>query len=243
MTGTRIDVQGVPTYYDVLGSGRKPLVLLHGGFQVIDTMSQVAEMLSQEFKVYLPERRGHGRTPDVEGPITYALMAADTLTFMDGVGVDRPDVVGYSDGGILGLLLAIRAPDRVGRLVCISANTSPEVIDFATFMSEPRYRATIQAMRDDYDALSPDGAEHRPVVREKLMRMWAEEPRISADELASIRCPTLVMAGDRDLVPVDHTVQLWQSIPNASMIPGSSHLLLSEKPAVVRSALLDFLGG
>jgi len=219
-------------------------LLLHGGFQVIETMSQVAEWLSQAFKVYLPERRGHGRTPDVEGPITFELMAADTLSFMDAVGVDRADVVGYSDGGILGLLLAIRAPDRLSRLVSISANTTPDVIDFATFMGDPRYQAMIQAMRDDYDALSPDGAEHRPVVREKLMRMWAEEPHISGDELASIRCPTLVVAGDRDIVPVDHTVGIWRSIPNArlSLIPGGSHLLVSEKPAIVRGVLLDFLG-
>src|SRR5438552_19078621 len=98
-------------------------------------------------------------------------------------------------------------------------------------------------MRRWYDELSPDGAEHRPVVREKLLRMWSEEPRISPAELGSIRAPTLVMAGDRDVIPVEHTIELWRAIAGASLaiVPGANHLLLRETPDVTNAPTLAFL--
>src|SRR5579859_6307300 len=112
---------GVATYHEIDGSG-PPLLLLHGGFQTIETVSGPRQALVDRFTVYLPERRGHGRSPDIEGPVSYDAMVADTIAYMDTVDVENADIVGYSDGAIIGLLLAIRNPGRVRRLVSVSGN-------------------------------------------------------------------------------------------------------------------------
>jgi pimeloyl-ACP methyl ester carboxylesterase len=242
VTAGRVALNGVSTHYEMVGIG-PPLLLLHGGFQIVDRLIGLAEELSARFTVYLPQRRGHGRTPDVEGPVSYQLMTEDTSAFLDAFGIERAEIVGYSDGGNIGLLLAIQAPDRVARLVCISANTSPLAVDLAGFLAVPEHQATLESMRVEYDRLSPDGPQHRPVIREKLMRMWTEEPQIGVDDLARVVSPTLVMAADRDVVPVDHTVALWRAIPHAELcvVPGTSHLLIEEKPDLVHRVVLDFL--
>src|SRR2546422_431843 len=101
-----IELDGVSTYYEHDGAG-PPLLLLHGGFNPIETLAPQRAALAPAFTVYLPERRGHGRTPDGAGPISYGLMTADTVAFLDALGLATVDVVGYSDGAIIGLLLAI----------------------------------------------------------------------------------------------------------------------------------------
>src|SRR5262249_3331731 len=120
-----VDANGVYTYYDEHGSG-EPLVLLHGGLVDGDSFAQQTPAFAERFRVIVPDRRRHGRTADVEGPISYAVMADDTIAFMDALGTGPAHVVGWSDGGDVGLLVAIKRPDLVRRLVTIGSNFSAD---------------------------------------------------------------------------------------------------------------------
>jgi pimeloyl-ACP methyl ester carboxylesterase len=116
-----VDVEGVQTWYQDHGTG-DPLVLLHGGFSDASEFGGTTPALAERFHVFTPERRGHGHTPDVPGPISYELMAADTVAFLDQLKISRSHLVGHSDGANVALLVALTRPDLVDRLVLISGN-------------------------------------------------------------------------------------------------------------------------
>ena len=234
----RIELDGVSTWFDERGAG-EPVVLLHGGFSDAAAFDAMAPELGERFRLFLPERRGHGRTPDVDGPITYDLMADDTIRFLERV-VNRPaHLVGHSDGGIIALLVAMRRPDLARRIVPISANyhhTGIRGFDVSVEQLD-------DWLGDHYGALSPDGRDHFPVVAAKLLRMIHAEPTLTVEDLGRISVPTMVMAGDTDLVQPDHTVRLHEAIPGAQLaiVPGTSHALIAEKPRLVAQLIIEFL--
>jgi pimeloyl-ACP methyl ester carboxylesterase len=192
----------------------------------------------------VPERRGHGRTPDVDGPITYETMAADTAAFLDATGTGAAHLGGWSDGAVVAMLVALRRPELVRKLVVIGQyfNADGEVPEFRA-MTDSWGSDPPEALHDVYDRVSPDGPEHFPVVLEKIMRMWREEPDIALPELAGIRAPALVMQGDDDIVEVEHSATLAATLPDAQLavVPGTSHMALREKPDLVNRLILDFL--
>jgi len=236
-------------YYEEHGEG-EPLLLMRGGGVTIETFSELTPKLANRYKVILPERRGHGRTADVDGPISYDLMAQDTIAFMEATGIMSAHLVGYSDGANTGMLVAISRPDLVRKFVSISGNfdvngISKEVLAFLqsataeTFEQQPAVTKYVEM----YKQTTPDGYEHFPVVFEKLKRMWLEEPKIPHQNLSRITAPTLVISGDRDIITLEHTVELFRAIPKAQLciVPGSSHALVLEKPHLVAQTILDFL--
>ena len=244
--GAYIDAGGVNTYYESHGEG-EPLLLLHGGLCTIETFFGQTPELAKGYRVILPERRGHGRTADVDGPITYDAMAADTIAFMEALGIESAHLVGYSDGAIVALLVAMRRPDLVRKFVSIGANFDCDGLtaEGRAFVESMQPDTFIPMLVDMYKKASPDGPEHWPVVFEKIRRMFLNEPKISPAELGSIKAPTLVMAADRDLMTPEHTLALFQAIAGAQLcvVPGATHALLFEKPAAVNAAVLGFLGG
>ncbi len=238
-----IDVAGESTYYETWGSGT-PLVLLHGGYCSLEVMRELAELLAERFEVHAPERAGHGRTADREGPYSYARMAVDTVAYLDAAGIDRAHVVGFSDGGITALLLARDHGDRVLSIVPISGNLStdayvPEDYPHPTITEEAH-----AAVDREYAELSPDGPEHSEVVLGKLGALWAIEPDIPAESLAGVTAPTLVLAGEHDAIRRDHTESVAAAIPGAraEFVDGTTHMLVREKPAEVAARILAFLG-
>jgi pimeloyl-ACP methyl ester carboxylesterase len=249
--GGYLDADGVHTYYEVAGHG-EPLLLLHGGFSTIETWGAQVPALAERYRVYLPERRGHGRTPDVEGPTGYDIMARDTIGFMKALEIPSAHLVGWSDGGNVALEVALARPDLVRKLVIIGAGD-----DFDDVTSDgPRYTAALRAqaqhltpdalppmLREAYAQLSPDGADHFPVVFDKLVATWRGGPRHPLSDLARIAAPTLVMIGDDDLLTADHAAAIQRSIPDAQLavVPGTDHLLQFEKPDLVNRMILDFL--
>jgi pimeloyl-ACP methyl ester carboxylesterase len=235
----RIDLGGVDTWYEERGEG-EPLVLLHPGGADARAWGPNVGPLAERFRVLTPERRGHGRTPDVEGPITYDLMVDDTIAFIEAVVGGPCHLVGCSAGANVALLSALRRPDLARRVVVISGvfhrdGWIPAAIDPD---AEPH-----EAIARGHAQLSPDGPDHFPVVAAKLRRMDFEEPRLAAADLGAVGARTLVMLGDDDEVTLEHAVAMYRALPDGELavVPGTSHGLLHEKPELCNRLLLDFL--
>ncbi|MFD7922079.1 alpha/beta fold hydrolase [Streptomyces sp. NPDC059740] len=240
--GSYVNVSGLRTYYETHGSG-EPLVLLHGGLCTVESWELQTKVLSGHYEVYLPERRGHGRTPDVDGPLTYAAMAEDTVGFMDAIGLASAHLVGWSDGALVAALTALRRPEAVRKLVLIGQYYTAEGMrpQARALFDEPGELA--DALREPYAKVSPDGPEHFSVVLDKLLRLWRADPGLGLEDLARISAPTLVMQGDDDMVRVEHSAAVAAAVPDAQLavVPGTSHVLPLEKPDLVNRLILDFL--
>jgi pimeloyl-ACP methyl ester carboxylesterase len=242
--GRYVDAGGVRTYYEVEGEG-EPLVLLHGGFATIETWAAQRAALTDRYRVFLPERRGHGRTADVPGPTGFDVMAADMLAFMSAVGIGPVHLVGWSDGGIVALEVALARPDVVRRLVL--GGTAAHVDGYTTETKERMKTMTPDDLpafvRERYDTLSPDGPGHFAVVFQKLMEVWRTQPRHDAAELARVTAPTLIMLGDKDVLTVEHAALMLRAMPNAQLavIPGADHGVVFAKADLVNRLIQDFL--
>jgi pimeloyl-ACP methyl ester carboxylesterase len=237
-----VDANGVHTYYEEHGSG-DPLLLLHGGLADASGFALQTPAFAERYRVIVPDRRGHGQTPDVEGPISYDLMADDTIAFMDAAGAGPGHLVGWSDGGDVGLIIAIKRPDLVRTLVLMGANFSADGLlpEAAAAFKPDSDTSMIPVMRDMWreHAVDPDRFE---AVLGKMMHCWFDYAIPPAD-LARIVAPTLVMVGDDDITRFEHTIELFETIPDAQLavIPGASHLAPIEKPELVNQLVLDFL--
>jgi pimeloyl-ACP methyl ester carboxylesterase len=238
--GAYVQLGPVRTWYDERGEG-DPLVLMHGGLVDARFFDPNVGPLAERFHVFLPERRGQGHTPDVEGPITYQLMTDDTIAFIDHVVGEPADLVGHSDGAFVAMQVAMQQPDLVKRLVMISGgfNKSGEAMPDMEWDVE----ALTQFLGPAYGEVSPDGVAHFPVVAKKIGDMAAVEPNLEAAELAKVTARSLVMFSDDDLMTLTHAVDMYDALPNAELaiVPGTSHFLMQEKPNLVNRIVLDFL--
>jgi len=235
-----VQLGAVRTWYDEHGDG-DPLVLTHGGLVDARWFAPNLDALSENFHVYTPERRGHGHTADVEGPITYQLMADDTIAFLDAVIGGPADLVGHSDGAFVAMLVAMQRPELVRRLVMISGgfDKSGEAAPNAEFDVDE----VVQFLGGAYGEVSPDGEEHFPVVVAKVGELMKNEPRMDVSELSRVPHRSLVMFSDDDLMTLSHAVEMFEALPDAELavVPGTSHFLTQEKPHLVNALLLDFL--
>jgi pimeloyl-ACP methyl ester carboxylesterase len=237
-----VDANGVHTYYEEHGSG-DPLLLLHGGLADASGFALQTPAFAERYRVIVADRRGHGQTPDVEGPISYDLMADDTIAFMDALGTGPGHLVGWSDGGDVGLIVAIKRPDLVRKLVLMGANFSADGLtpEAAAAFRPDSDTSIVPVMRDMWEAAAVDPDRFEAVL-DKMMHCWFDYA-IPPAELARIAAPTLVMVGDDDITRFEHTIELYETIPDArlAVIPGASHLAPIEKPELVNQLVLDFL--
>lgn len=224
------------------------MLLLHGGFGTIEDFAFQTPELAKRFKVIAFERPGHGRTADDGQPFSFNRMTDYTIAFMDSSGLKAANLVGWSDGAAVALLVAIARPDLVKRVVSVggffnTGNLSAHDKDWLKSATPESFRKAAPEVVKRYDELSPDGPAHFPIVFDKTVRMWLNEPDIQKEELAKISAPTLVMAGDREAIPQEHTLELFRSIRGAQLciVPGSTHFLLSENPDKANRAILEFL--
>jgi pimeloyl-ACP methyl ester carboxylesterase len=229
---------GIKTWYDRAGDDGEPLVLLHGGLVGNGSWGMQMPVFAQTFRVFAPERRGHGHTPDVEGPMTYEAMAADTIAFLEHVVGEPAHLVGWSDGGNVALLVAIERPDLVRKIVVSGANYDTN----GMVHPEPPNPDEVGIFKAMYEAESPDGPDHWPVVFGKIVDMWMNFA-IPEDRLRSIQAPTLVVSGDDDMISLEHTIAMYQAIPNSALavIPHASHIVLMEHADLVNSMIVRFL--
>jgi pimeloyl-ACP methyl ester carboxylesterase len=244
-----VDLGGVHTWYDVAGTG-DPLVYLHGGFSDSRELAPLLPRYAAHFRVHTPDRRGHGRSPDVDGPFDFERLAADIVAFLEQVVGGPADLVGFSDGATTALHVALRRPDLVRRLVVISGQFHADGLlpgllppDYVDDPAAAAASMTSSRLARRYAEVSPDGPEHFLTVAEKNMRMAATEPRLDVTDLAGVRSRTLVVCGDDDAIAPEHVLALYRGIPDAELavVPGTSHVLISEKPELVGQLVLGFL--
>ena len=236
---------GARLYYAVFhrGAGR-PVVLLHGGLSSSDSWGFEVPRLSGH-EVIVMDSRGQGRSSRSEAPLTYEAMASDVVALMDRLHLRRASVVGVSDGGIIGLILAIEHPDRVDRLFCWGANfnTHAERLsppDPALKALGPAFMARMEA---DYRRISPtpDGFTS---LRAALGRLYATEPNLTAADLGRIKAPTVIADGEYEqFIDPSHTQQLAQLIPDArlAIIPSVSHGGPLQDPAAFHASVAELL--
>ena len=240
-----VDVLGHPTWIDDDAGDGTPVLLLHGGFGSNDLLLGLCRSAldAARYRLVAFDRRGHGKTADADAPFHYETMADETLAILRDYIGGPAHLVGYSDGGNVALLAARREPALVESLTLISANFHHDGLHPEGASEFVPGDGTYELMQVLYGGLSPDGAEHFPVVAGKGNAMIATEPTLTTDDLRTIDVPTLVMAGDDDLVDHHHTVELFESLPDArlAIVPGASHLLVVEKPAAVGALIAEFL--
>jgi pimeloyl-ACP methyl ester carboxylesterase len=241
------DAAGVRTVYDDEGH-RPPVVILHGGLESARSWGDAAAALAGAHRVLRPDRRGHGRTPDVEGPYTYELMADETVAFLDQVVGGPSDLVGYSDGGVIALLVVRMRPDLVRSVVVIGTDFHHDGL-LPAMTERLRHpdpeNPHLQPMRDEHAALSPDGAGHWPVFHAKVSEMGATGPTLTPQDLSAIDRPVLVVVGDDDVVDHHHTIELYEALADGQLaiVPGASHLLPTEQPQQLLALVQRFIDG
>lgn len=238
-----VAIGGGSIYYEVHGAG-PPLLLLHGGGALIESFFGQIPDLSRYYRLITVDSRGHGRSSYQKG-LSYGEMAADVLTVLDHLRLDAVAIVGWSDGGITALHLALDHPERVRSLVLIGVNFHASGLRKSESarmeaMGPDDFNATAVRM---YKRLSPHPKKW-PQLWSDLKVLWKTGPDLTEEELGKIKAPTLLIAGERDLIDPDHLRQMQSAIPGAVLreIPGSTHAVLMEKPRQINALILDFLG-
>ena len=240
-TGTRgyVDIGGHRTWLVDSGGSAEPVLMLHGGLSDSEfVMDPLEPALRKRFRILAFDRRGHGRTADTDAAFHYEDMAAQSIAAIEKVIGGPTHLVGWSDGAILALLIALRRPDLARSLVLIGAN-----YHFDGNMPTTPGGSGFSILKQRYAERSPDGADHFPAVLKKSLAMFATEPTLTTDDLRTISAPALVVVGDDDLMTLAHTASLYESLPHGQLavIPGTSHAVLLEKPALVAQIVSDYL--
>ena len=255
--GRRINVNGMRMYYEVSGRGA-PLIVLHGAYMNIPDMGSIIPKLARTHRVYALEFQGHGRTTDIDRPITYQNLADDIAVFIDSVGLQRADVFGYSMGAIAGLQLAIRHPAKVNKLVLASGAYDLEGWhpDFTAAIPQMTVEAISQMpFAKEYPKLAanPKGF---PELARKLIAL-EKEPMAWEEDVKGMKTPVLIIAGDADVATLEHTVALFRLLGGGVMgdmgkplpasrlaiMPATAHTAVITQPDLLLAFIEPFLAG
>lgn len=238
-------VNNIKLYYAIFNkNGKDPVFLLHGGFGSSAYWSGEVPLLSKTHKVIIVDNRGHGRSTTTDQPLSYNLMASDVLQLMDYLKIKNTSIVGWSDGGIIGLVLAIKYPERINKLFTFGANYNLE-----GYKSEPS--DTSMAARfmkralEDYRKISPT-PDSFPALRKALGKMYSTEPNLDPEEIKTIKAPTVIACGQYEqFIKREHFEKLANLIPNAKLVilPNVSHGGPLQDPVSFHQAVMNLLDG
>ncbi|MCB9452281.1 MAG: alpha/beta hydrolase [Anaerolineaceae bacterium] len=237
-------VNNIEMYYATYGDPTNtPVVLLHGGLGNADYFVNQIPALVEDYYVITADSRGHGRSTMSEQQIGYALMASDVLALMDYLKIDAANLVGWSDGGIIGLYIAIHNPERLIKLIAYGANYIPSGVRADVGESE-RFNTYIEMAAGDYLKLSPtpDGFD---AFLANIGNMWATEPNFTSEELNGITTPTLILDGmEEEAIYPEHALEMAKLIPTADLLlmGGIGHFAMWDKTEAFNHILLDYLG-
>jgi pimeloyl-ACP methyl ester carboxylesterase len=239
----RVAHDGAEIWYAAYGAGA-PVILLHGGLASSEYWgNQVPALTAAGYRVILIDSRGHGRSSRDDRPYTYELMASDVVAVMESLKIGRAAVVGWSDGAIIGLVMALKHPDRLTRVFAFAANMDPSGVK-PDAESNPTFSRYEGEAAKAYARLSPTPGGF-DAFSQAISRMWATEPNYTAADLARISTPVAIVDGDHDeAIRREHTKYLARAIPGAKLIvlPGLSHFAMLQDPAQFNAAMLAFLG-
>lgn len=240
-------VGNLSMYYELYGHGR-PMLLLHGGSETIEESfhNQLAYFSAHRLLI-APEQQGHGHTRDIDAPLDYGVMADNTAQLLQQLGTKDVDILGWSDGGIVGLLLAAKHPELVRRLVVTGASILPVRQAFGADIE-----AQVTAWKPDSQGIANyarrfvDSVSHYPVFIDKLKDLWLKHPteaELGPQILARIHAPTLVIDGDRESALLEHTISIYRNLAEAQLliVPGTGHNTLGTHPEWLNPVILAFL--
>ncbi|MDK1494431.1 alpha/beta hydrolase [Sinorhizobium sp. 7-81] len=255
--GDRVEVNGMQMYYEVSGEG-DPLIVLHGAYMNIPSMGEIIPKLAETHKVYALELQGHGRTTDIDRPITYPNLADDVAAFMDAAGIEKADVFGYSMGSAAGLQLAVRHPEKVNKLVAASVaydaeGWQPAFKEFIPQMTVEMFLAMPFAEEFRKLAANPDGF---PDLVKKLIQL-EKEPMAWEADVKALKTPVLIVTGDADVATLEHSVALFRLLGGGVMgdmgkplpasrlavLPATSHTAVIKQPQLLHAFIEPFLKG
>jgi pimeloyl-ACP methyl ester carboxylesterase len=220
--GKYYSLRGIKMYTEVYGAG-KPLLLIHGNGGSMHVFSENIPYFSERYRVIAVDSRAQGKTIDNSDSLSFEMMADDFAALLDAMHIDSAYVIGWSDGGINALLLALRHPDKVSRLASSGANMTPDS------------GALIPSVwKDELKKYESDKDKPRTTQKEKndwkiFMLDWLQ-PNVPPENLRGIKCPSLIIIGDHDLITIEHTAAIYRNIPKAYLwiVPNSGHATLKE---------------
>ncbi len=218
--GHHADVNSIKMYYETYGSG-DPLLVIHGNGQGIADMHFQIAHFARNYQVIVADSRGHGKSGLGTDKLTYIQMMEDYDALLEKLSITGANVVGWSDGGILALLLAIHHPDKVNKMALMGANLRPDGTAVHSWASE-----LLQPMSATVDEMisNKDTTQDWSLVRQHLDLLMTQ-PNIPLESLHEIKAPVLVMAGDKDIIRIEHSLEIFENLPQAhlAILPGQTH--------------------
>lgn len=240
-SGMIASVNDIQMYYEIHGDGT-PLILLHGGLGNTGDWENQLSVFAEHYKVIVLDSRGCGRSTYSEQPLSYSLMASDVIALMDYLRIKQANILGWSDGGIIALDLAINHPDRLIKVIAYGANYN--LSGARTSLGESdKFGSRMSQASQDYQKMSPNPEKWDALVS-NTFKMWSSEPNYTTEQLGSITVPMLILDGDNDgAVYTEHTKEMARLIPGAklTLIPGTGHFALWEKSEEFNKIILEFL--
>lgn len=224
---------GVTLYYETYGEG-EPLLLIHGNGGSIGTLAAQIEYFKAHRRVIVMDSRDQGRSSDSAGSLTYEKMTDDQAALLDHLKTGPVDVVGWSDGGIEALLMGVRHPAKVKKLVAMAANLRPDAV----------YPEVDQLVQTMLASITPEARKTPQGQRDlKVASILATEPHIDLALLKKVTAPTLILSSDHDLIRLDHTVAIYEALPHAELavFPNSTHLVPYDDPRMFNATVERFL--
>jgi len=233
-------VNGVKLWYAAFGQG-EPVILLHGGLANANYWGNQVRALRASYRVVVMDSRGHGRSTRNADPYGYDLMASDVIGLMDFLKIPKAAIVGWSDGAIVGLDIALHHPERLSRLFAFAANSDPSGV--ADIASSPVFTAFIARAEKEYGQLSPTPTEYKSFLAQ-IEKMWETQPNWTAADLKTIAVPTWIVDADHDeAIKRENTEFMAANIPGAGLLlqPEVSHFSFLQDPDQFTADLLHFL--
>lgn len=217
VAGKYYSIRGIKMYCETYGSGQ-PVLMLHGNGGSINAFEKNIPYFAKKYRVIAPDSRAQGKSTDARDSLSFEMMADDLAALLDTLHIDSAFVIGWSDGGIDALLLAMRHPEKVKKLVTTGANLWPDSTAFA--------KGVWQESKKEY-LRSVNKKRNTPQEKNdwKLFMLDWNQPHIALADLKIIHCPSLIICGDHDLISIHHTTLIFENIPNAYLwvVPNSSH--------------------
>jgi pimeloyl-ACP methyl ester carboxylesterase len=233
-------VNGIKIWYAEFGKG-EPVILLHGGLGNSSYWGHQVPVLAKHYRVIVMDSRGHGRSTRDEQPFGYDLMASDVLGLMDHLEIEKAAIVGWSDGGIIGLDIAIHHPERLTRLFAFAANSDPSGVKDVS--KSPVFTAYIARAEKEYEKLSPTPKEYKSFL-DQIGKMWQTQPHFTKEQLEGIKVPTWIVDADHDeAIKRENTLYMADTIPEAGLLiqPDVSHFSFLQDPVQFNENVLHFL--